>query len=92
MTAQLRKKGGAAFNVIGEKLLLSSNADLAFTNGPEKILRDKELKCQMKQIDKIEAEWSKAQKDIMKARISVTDAEADILAREQSKNKLIALC
>ena len=84
MTAQLRKKGGAAFNVIGERLLLSSNA--------EKMLKDKELKCQKKQIDKIEAEWSKAQKDIMKARISVTDAEADILAQEQSKNKLIAQC
>ena len=55
-------------------------------------MKDKELKCQKKQIDKIEAEWSKAQKDIMKARISVTDAEADILAREQSKNKLIAQC
>ena len=55
-------------------------------------MKDKELKCQKKQTDKFEAEWSKAQKDIMKARISVTDAEADILAREQSKNKLIAQC
>ena len=90
--AQLRKKGGAAFNVIGERLLLSSNADLAFTNGAEKMLKDKELKCQKKQIDKIEAVWSKAQKDILKARIGVADAEADILAREQSKNKLIAWC
>ena len=92
MTAQLRKKGGAAFPVIGERLVLSSNADLAFTNGAEKMLKDKELKCQKKQIDKIEAVWSKAQKDIMKARISGTDTEADILAREQSKNKLIAQC
>ena len=92
MTAQLRKKGGAAFNVIGERLLLSSNADLAFTNGAEKMLKDKELKCQKKQIDKIEAVWSKAQKDIMKARIGVTDAEADILARKQLKNELIAQC
>ena len=92
MTAQLRKKGGAAFSVIGERLVLSSNADLAFTNGAEKMLKDKELKCQKKQVDKIEAEWSKAQKDIMKAKIDVTDSEADILAREQSKNKLIAQC
>ena len=36
------KKGGAAFNVIGERLVLSSNADLAFTNGAEKMLKDKE--------------------------------------------------
>ena len=48
--------------------------------------------CQKKQIDKIEAVWSKAQKDIMKTRIAVTDAEADVLALEQLKNKLIAQC
>ena len=47
MTAQLRKKG-AALNVIGKRLLLSSIADLAFTNGAEKMLKDKELKCQKK--------------------------------------------
>ena len=39
MTAQLRKKGRAAFNVIGERLVLSSNADWAFTNGAEKMLK-----------------------------------------------------
>ena len=60
MTAQLKKKGGAAFPVIGERLVLSSNADLAFTNGAEKMLKDKELKSQKKQVDKIEADWSKA--------------------------------
>ena len=38
------KKRGAAFNVIGERLVLSSNADLAFTNGAEKMLNDRELK------------------------------------------------
>ena len=92
MTAQLRKKGGAAFSFIGERLVLSSNADLAFRNGAEKMLKDKELKCQKKQVDKIEAEWSKAQKDIMKAKIDVTDSEADILTWEESKNKLIAQC
>ena len=54
------------------------------------MLKDKELKCQKKQVDKIEADWSKAQKDIMKAKIDVTDSKADILAQEQSKNKLIA--
>ena len=80
MTAQLRKKGSAAFNVIGERLVLSSNADLAFTNGAEKMLKDKELKCQKKQVDKNESEFSKAKKDIIKTKIDVTDAEADILA------------
>ena len=79
MIAQLRKKGGAAFNVIGERLVLSSNTDLAFTNGVEKMLKNKELKCQKKKIDKIEADFSKAKKDITKAKIDVTDAEADIL-------------
>ena len=43
MTAQLRRKGGAAFSVVGERLVLSSNADLAFTKGAEKMLKDKEL-------------------------------------------------
>ena len=70
--------------------MLSSNADLAFTNGAEKMLKEKELKSQKKQVDKIEADWSKAQKDIMKAKIDIIDSKADILAREQSKNKLIA--
>ena len=77
MTAQLRKKGGAAFSVISERLVLSSNA---FTNGTEKMLKDKELKCQNKQVEKIEAVWSKAQKDITKPKIDVIDSEADILA------------
>ena len=72
--------------------MLSSNADLAFTNGAEKMLKEKELKSQKKQVDKIEADWSKAQKDIMKAKIDIIDSKADILAREQSKNKLIAQC
>ena len=72
--------------------MLSSNADLAFTNDAEKMLQEKELKSQKKQVDQIEADWSKAQKDIMKAKIDIIDSKADILAREQSKNKLIAQC
>ena len=43
-------------------------------------------------IEKIEAEWSKAQKDITKAKVSTTDELADTLAREQSNNKLLAQC
>ena len=72
--------------------MLSSNADLAFTNDAEKMLQKKKLTSQKKQVDQIEADWSKAQKDIMKAKIDIIDSKADILAREQSKNKLIAQC
>ena len=82
MTAQLRQKGGASFRdrAVGERLVLSSNADIAFSGGSEKMLVDKELKKQKQKVDKIEAEWSKAQKDLIKAKVAVSDAEADILA------------
>ena len=56
------------------------------------MLVDKELKKQKQKVDKIEAKWSKAQKDLIKAKVAVSDAEANILAREQSKNKLLAQC
>ena len=56
------------------------------------MLVDKELKKQKQKVDKIEAEWSKAQKDFIKAKVAISDVEADILAREQSKNKLLAQC
>ena len=80
MTAQLRQKGGASFKAVGERLVLSSNADIAFSGGSEKMLVDKELKKQKQKVDKIEAEWSKAQKDLIKAKVAVSDAEADIIA------------
>ena len=73
-------------------LVLSSNADLAFSEGAELILADKELKAKKKEIDRIEAEWSKAQKDITRAKIAITDEQADKLAREQAKNKLLSQC
>ena len=92
MTVQLRAKGGSSFKAIGERLVLSSNSDLAFSEDAEKMLADKELKAKKKEIEKIEAEWSKAQKDITKAKVSTTDELADTLAREQSKNKLLAQC
>ena len=92
MTDQLRFKGGASFKVIGERLLLSSNKDLAFSAGAEKMLADKELKAKKKQIEKIEADWSNAQKDLTKAKVAIRDDLKDILAREQSKNKLLAQC
>ena len=90
MTVQLRAKGGSSFKAIGECLVLSSNSDLAFSEDAEKMLADKELKAKKKEIEKIEAEWSKAQKDITKAKVSMTDELADTFAREQSKNKLLA--
>ena len=63
MTVQLRAKGGSSFKAIGERLVLSSNSDLAFSEGAEKMLANKELKAKKKEIEKIEAEWSKAHKD-----------------------------
>ena len=92
LSEQLRRKGGAAFSAIGERMVLKSNADIAFVEGAEQMLKDKELKTKKKEIDQIEADWSKAQKDIMRSKVSFTNSEADILAREQSKNKLLALC
>ena len=68
---QLRKKGRSSFQVIGEHLVLSSNADMAFSEGSEKMLQDKELKSKKKEIDKIEAEWSRAQKDLIRAKVTV---------------------
>ena len=55
------------------------------------MLADTELK-KKKEIDKIKAEWAKAQMDIMKAKVGVSDAQADISAREQSKMKLLSQC
>ena len=92
LSEQLRKKGGSAFCAVGERLVLSSNADLAFSKGSEKMLKDKELKKRKKEIEQLDAQWSKAQKDVARARIAVSDAEADILAREQAKNKQISDC
>ena len=56
------------------------------------MLKDKELKSKQQEITQIEADWSKALKNILKSKLSLTDADADKLAREQSKNKLLALC
>merc|ERR1712015_338122 len=91
LSEQLRRKGGAAFSAIGERMVLKSNTDIAFVEGAEQMLKDKELKTKKKEIDQIDADWTKAQKDIMRSKVSFTNSEADILAREQS-NKLLALC
>ena len=91
-TDQLRRKGGHAFKAIGQRLVLKSNADIAFAEGAESMLKDKELKSKKKEIDQIEAEWSQAQKDVMRSKFSNTAPEADLLAKEQSKNKILSLC
>ena len=78
--------------IIGERLVLKSNSDIAFSEGAEKMLKDKELKSKKQEIDKIEAEWSKAQKDVMRCKLASAAPESDLLAKEQSKNKVLSLC
>ena len=62
---QLREKGGSDFKVISDRLILKSSVDLAFAEGSESMLQNKEFKAKRKEIDEIEAEWSKAQKDVV---------------------------
>ena len=45
------------------------------------MLKDKELKSKQQEITKIEAGWSRVQKDIMKSKLSLTDADADKLEK-----------
>ena len=92
MSEQLRRKGGSAFSAVGDRLVLKSNKDLAFCQGAEKMLKDKELKAKREELDNIEGEWSRAQKDVIRSKLCLKDAEADILAKEQAKNKLIHQC
>ena len=51
LTDQLWRKGGPAFKAIGEKLVLKSNSEIAFAEGAEKMLKDKELKSKKQEID-----------------------------------------
>ena len=92
LSQQLRNKGGSALTAISDRLVLKSSADLAFGKDAANMLKDKELKSKRQEIKQIEADWPKAQKDIMKSKLSLTDADADKLAKEQSKNKLLAPC
>ena len=43
------------------------------------MLKDKELKSKQQEINKIEADWSSAQKEIMKSKLSLSDAETCLL-------------
>ena len=56
------------------------------------MLKDKELRSKKKEIDEIEADWSSAQRDVMRSKLAISDSDADKLAREQTKNKLLNQC
>ena len=56
------------------------------------MLKEKELKAKQKEVHQIEADFSKSQSEIMKAKLTLTDSESDKLARDMAKNKLISLC
>ena len=88
---QLRRKGGSAYKAIGDRLVLKSSADLAFSECAEKFLKDKELKSKKTEVDTVEADWSKAQKDVMRAKLSLKESETEELTKEQSKNKLLSV-
>ena len=89
---QLRSKGGSAFQAISDRLVLKTSLDLAFGNEGVNMLKDKELKAKQKEVHQIEAGFSKSQKEIMKAKLALTDSEADKLGRDLAKNLLISLC
>ena len=55
-TVQLRTQGGSAFKAISDRLVLKASSDLAFGEGSEKMLQDKELKAKQKEVEQIEAE------------------------------------
>ena len=57
------------------------------------MLKDKKLKKWKKEVDQLDTQFSRAQKDVARTKIAACfDAEADILAREQAKNKQISDC
>ena len=87
---QLKAKGGVAFQPIIR--LVFKLIDKAFAKEAECMLKDKKLKAKHKEVAEIKTDWSRAQKDLMKSKLALTDPEADKLAREQSKNKAMALC
>ena len=87
MSQQLRSKGGSAFNAISDRLVLKSSSDLAFGKDAANMLKDKELKSKRQEIDQIEADWSRAQKDIMKSKLSLTNAEVEAEAGTRAVQK-----
>ena len=89
---QLKSKRGSAFQAISDRHKLKTSSDLAFGNEGANMLKDKELKAKQKEVNQIEADWSKSQREIMKTKLVLTDSEVDKLARDMAKNKLISLC
>ena len=79
---QLKSKGGVAFQAVSDRLVLKLT-DKAFAKGAECMLKDKKLKAKQKEVAEIKTDWSRAQKDLMKSKLALTDPEADKLAREQ---------
>ena len=47
---------------------------------------------QIKKVHQIEADISKSERKIMKAKLALTDSGSNKLARDMAKNKLISLC
>ena len=86
---QLKSKGGSAFQAISDRLVLKTSSDLAFGNKVANMLKDKELTAKQKEVHEIKANWSKNLKEIMKSKLALTDTEADKLARDMAKNKLM---
>ena len=78
---QLKAKGGVAFQAIIRLVL--KLIDKAFAKEAECMLKDKKLKAKQKEVAEIKTDWSRAQKDLMKSKLALTDPEADKLAREQ---------
>ena len=92
VSEQLRSKGGSAFQAISNRLVLKTSSDLVFGNEGANMLMNKKLNAKQKEVHQIEADFSKSQSEIMKAKLTLTDSEADKLARDMAKNKLISLC
>ena len=89
---QLKAKGGSAFQAISDTLVLKSSADIAFGKGAESMLKDKVLKSRQKDVAEIEADYSRAQKDLMRSKFALADLEADKQAREQSTSPTEQRC
>ena len=85
MTQQVKSKGGSAFKAISDRLVVKSCSDFSFGKDAANMLKDKELKAKQQEIAQIKADWSRVQMDIMKSKLSLTDADADKVAQEQSK-------
>ena len=57
MTNKLHRKVGELFKDIVRRLVLKSNSGIAFAEGSERMLRDKQLKSIKQKVDTIEVEW-----------------------------------